>query len=88
MADGAEPSGMAIPDPPENGMQIGGDQMVTVDMDEAEMLAGNDPQNSSGGSDGGFCAVAAPGASGAHGALLLGLAGVITALFGRRRRRG
>ena len=87
MSDGAKPSGSATPDPPANGMMIGGDQVVTVDMDKAAMLAGNDPEASSGGGEGG-CAVAAPGASGSRGALLLGLAGVITALFGGRRRRG
>jgi MYXO-CTERM domain-containing protein len=87
MSDGAEPSGNAIPEPPESGMMIGGDQVVTVDMDEAARLAGSDPETGSGG-DGGLCAVATPGVHGSSGAWLFGLAGVLTALVGRRRRRG
>jgi MYXO-CTERM domain-containing protein len=56
-------------------------------MDEAARLAGSDPETGSGG-DGGRCAVATPGVHGSSGAWLFGLAGVLTALVGRRRRRG
>jgi MYXO-CTERM domain-containing protein len=84
---GMTPSGDADMQPPSNGMMIGGDQMVSVDEDKAAMLAGNDPDASGGGESSG-CAVAAPGNSSTGGWLAFGLAGVLSALVGRRRRRG
>jgi hypothetical protein len=86
-SEGMTPSGMAIPEPPTDGMMIGGDQVVNVDEDMVAMLGGTDPDASSAG-DGG-CAVTSVrsrGAGGARGALLFGLAAVVTALLGRRRR--
>jgi MYXO-CTERM domain-containing protein len=51
------------------------------------MLGGVDPEANASGGDGG-CAVAAVGTQGTRGLVGLALAGVITALLGRRRRHG
>jgi len=84
---GMKSSGSATVPPPASGMTIGGDQMVSVDEDQAAMLAGTDENGTKSGDSSG-CAVAAPGTASAGGALAFGVASVLSALFGRRRRRG
>jgi MYXO-CTERM domain-containing protein len=82
-------TGEAIPEPPDNGVMIGGDQVVPLGPREGgdRVPDGVDPVDrmTSKGGDGGLCSVGNPGASGSTGALLFA-ASALLALVARRRR--
>jgi hypothetical protein len=70
-------TGAAVPEPPNTGVMIGGDQ--TIDM------MGTGEGSEAGGSDSGLCAVSAPGKGGRASSLLLLLLGSILPWVRRRR---